>query len=95
MRTLTPTMLFTTFMIRPQLEPAAAAAAAMIRGGSVPVARGPAGSHHHPRPQATPQPPVPAITVTKPDPPPAPAPATAALPGSAAPLALPGSHTAG
>lgn len=27
MSTLTPTMLFTTFMIRPQLEPAAAAAA--------------------------------------------------------------------
>lgn len=33
--TLTPTMLFTTFMIRPQLEPAAAAAA-MARGGGSP-----------------------------------------------------------
>lgn len=45
--TLTPTMLFTTFMIRPQLEPAAAA---IVRGGAAP--QGPARS----RPSAPPRP---------------------------------------
>lgn len=55
MSTLTPTMLFTTFMIRPQLEPAAAAAAmAPPRGGgtrfvAVPRAPRPARSARCPR----------------------------------------------
>lgn len=47
MSTLTPTMLFTTFMIRPQLEPAAAA---IVRGGAAP--QGPARS----RPSTPPRP---------------------------------------